>query len=114
MKLLRKEMVENCLPSAPEYRYEFSEPWSAETIRRLTQLGDLDYYAHFPRPFFRVRWREGALMRGVEGEARCRVIFAGEHASRREEFDRQLELLLEAHAVSSKEVVNGSSPAKSL
>ncbi len=102
MKLLRKERMENCLPSAPEYRYEFSEPWSAEAIRELGELGELDYYAHFPRPFFRVRLREGIVIRGVEGDAGCRVIFAGEDASRREEFDRRLARCLSRLAVSSR------------
>lgn len=102
MKLLRKELMENCLPSAPEYRYEFSEPWSAETIRRLGELGELDYYAHFPRPFFRVRVREGVEIRGVEGEACCRVIFAGDDASRREEFDRRLARCFSRLAVNSR------------
>lgn len=102
MRVVRKELVENCLPSAPEYRYEFSEPWSAETIRELGDLGELDYYAHFPRPFFRVRLREGVQIRGVEGDVCCRVIFAGDDALHREEFDRRLACCLSRPAVSSR------------
>ncbi len=114
MKLVHKRLMENCLPSAPEYLYEFSEPWSPQTIRRLAALGQLDYYPQFPRPFFRVRVEGGALMRGVEGEACCRVIFAGKEASRREEFDRRLASLFEGVCGHFKEVLNGSSPTENL
>ena len=90
MNLLRKEPVEGCLPSAPEYRYWFSRPWRRETIGRLRALGSLDYYADFPRPYFRVRLAEGIQIRGVDGEACCRVIFVGDDPARREEFDGRL------------------------
>lgn len=102
MKLLRKERLENCLPSAPEYRYEFSAPWSPETIRRLGELGQLDYYSHFPRPFFRVRLREGAVIRGVEGDACCRVMFAADDALLRQQFDTRLARCLSRPGVNSQ------------
>ncbi len=94
MKLVRKELVENCLPSAPEYRYLFSESWTAEAIGELRRLGRLDYYADFPRPFFRLRTPEGAQLRGVQGEPTCRVVFPGGAARASDDFDARLARLL--------------------
>jgi len=90
MKLLRKERVEGCLPSAPEYRYQFSEPWRRQVIGRLRDLGELDYYADFPRPYFRVRLPGGEQIKGVEGESCCRVLFTRDDPAQREEFEGRL------------------------
>ncbi len=88
MRVLGKERIENCLPSAPEYRYRFTRPWSAAEIERLRRLGQVDYYADFPRPFFRLRLPDGTQMKGVQGDCCCRVIFGpGEEARRLTEFD---------------------------
>jgi len=93
MKPVRKELLEGCLPSAPEYRYVLSEPWTAELIAALRRLGQLDYYADFPRPFFRLRMANGVQMKGIEGEPLCRVLFPGEAAGKIEEFEAELACL---------------------
>lgn len=90
MRLVRKELVEGCLPSAPEYRYVFSEPWTAGLIGCLGCWGQLDYYGDFPRPFFRLRLANGIQMKGVEGEPVCRVVFPGQDRGMSEEFDARL------------------------
>lgn len=91
MKLLSKNRIENCLPTAPEYRYVFSEPWRAGQILRLRRLGELDYYPDFPRPFFRLRLPGGAQMKGVEGDSCCRIVFSGgDETQSMNEFDRIL------------------------
>ncbi len=74
MKLLRAVRVEDCFDGSSVYRYFFDSVWSREEIRRLGELGRLDYYPDFPRPFFRVVGPGGAQLRGVEGERSCQVV----------------------------------------
>jgi hypothetical protein len=67
------EKVEDCLDGTSVYTYVLLEAWSAQTIARLEELGDLDYFPDFPRPYFRVHGNNGLVMEGVEGETSCRV-----------------------------------------
>lgn len=39
-------------------------------LLRLSALGELDYFADFPRPFFRIRAAGGLQLKGVEGWCR--------------------------------------------
>ncbi len=114
MKLLEKERLENCLPSAPEYRCRFSQPWSAAAIERLRGLGQLEYYPDFPRPFFRVLLRGGLQMKGVQGDCCCRLILRpGEEARQLDEFDGLLAACF-AGDPDIKEDTNGSSSTEVL
>jgi hypothetical protein len=67
------EKVESCLDGTNIYSYKLHEAWSPKAIRRLTELGDLDYFTDFPRPYFRVLTESGLVIEGVEGETSCRV-----------------------------------------
>ena len=75
MRIVKVEQLEDCFDNTAEFAYHMSEPWSGPTIRALEELGKLEYFAHFPRPFFRVRTPGGVQIKGVEGETRCRAIY---------------------------------------
>ena len=70
------EKIEDCFDGSKSYRYEFSGVWDRETIFKLERLGKLEYFADFPRPFFRVHLSNGGQIWGVEGESSCRALFS--------------------------------------
>lgn len=74
MKIIRRHKVEDCFDGSSVFSYEISEDWTADNIRCLATLGDLEYFAEFPRPLFRLRTRDGLYVSGVTGAAVCRVV----------------------------------------
>jgi hypothetical protein len=74
MQLISMDKLEDCFDGSVVFQLTVSPSWTSSMIAALAQLGPLDYYAGFPRPFFRVRGPEGFEIRGVEGEDRCRLI----------------------------------------
>ena len=75
MKIEKCEKMDDCFDGSMIYGYTFGETWTRDTIMSLGSLGEVDYFADFPRPFFRVRGEGGLQVKGVEGEPSCRVIF---------------------------------------
>jgi len=67
--------VEDCIDGSSTYSYEFDSEWTSDEIGRLSSLGRLQYFADFPRPFFRVLCSGGGQLKGVEGERTCLAIF---------------------------------------
>ncbi|HGE70810.1 TPA: hypothetical protein ENX78_08255 [Candidatus Poribacteria bacterium] len=88
MKIIQVKKLEDCFDGSTIYEYEFDGFWTYEEIRRLTTLGDLNYYKDFPRPFFRLNGQGGMQIKGVEGENSCTVFFP---KNRKEEMERILE-----------------------
>ena len=74
MKITSRRKVEDCFDGSAVFSYEFSEPWTAVNVRCMASLGELAYYADFPRPLFRLRTRDGLFVSGVAGSVTCRVI----------------------------------------
>lgn len=73
MNLIAFKHVEDCFSDSAVYRCEFDAPWTALEIARLSALGELEYFSRFPRPFFRLRGADGLVLKGVLGEATCRI-----------------------------------------
>jgi hypothetical protein len=73
MRVLRIRQSEQCLEGDEVLEYELEEPWTRSSIVALGEIGELEYYADFPRPFFRVHV-EGGMVKGVEGASGCQVI----------------------------------------
>ncbi len=74
-----KRDIELC-PSGPAtYKYTTVRPVDITAIRRLEdQVGNLEYFPTFARPFYRIHSREKKIqIRGVEGEASFTVVFMG-------------------------------------
>ncbi len=75
MRIVQVKKVEDCFDGSSVYRYWFDTPWTRDAIMGLKALGDLEYFADFPRPFFRVCGHRGLHVKGVEGEDNCQAIF---------------------------------------
>ena len=74
MKVVARHKVEDCFDGSSVFTYEMDAEWTAESVRCLAALGDLEYFADFPRPLFRLRTRDGLFVTGVAGATTCRVI----------------------------------------
>ncbi|MGQ9581857.1 MAG: hypothetical protein ACUVT8_13105, partial [Armatimonadota bacterium] len=75
MKIVEVSRVDDCLESGLAMRYSFDSVLKEEDLKRLREFGNLDYYPDFPRPFFRVRNKNGLTIKGVIDENSCLVIF---------------------------------------
>jgi len=75
MKIVSIKKVEDCFDGSTIFGYEFDQAWSHEAIMQLETLGTVEYFAQFPKPFFRAIGREGLIVKGVEGEPTCRAIY---------------------------------------
>lgn len=75
MRMTGSEKLEDCFDGSMVFRWRFDKPWDRESIAALARLGSLDYFPDFPRPYFRLRTREGLQISGVEGDSACRVVF---------------------------------------
>ena len=75
MRIISKSKVEDCFDGSSVYRYWFAERWTRASIQELRALGELEYFADFPKPFFRVCSKNGMQFKGVEGESSCQVVY---------------------------------------
>ena len=78
MVIQSTEKIESCVSGTQIYLCTFFTTWTREEIARLGEWGDLEYYRDFPRPFFRLRSRNGVFIKGVQGENVCQVVFPHE------------------------------------
>lgn len=90
MTITGQHKVEDCFDGSSVLEYVFDTPWTEEDVLKLREIGEVDYYPHFPRPFFRLRARSGSQAKGVQGETTCRVILPGQ---RKEDAKREFEAL---------------------
>ena len=67
--------VEGCLDSAPVREYRLSEPVGEPLMRSLAEGARLDYYPHFPKPYFRIDRPKAYVIQGVLGADSFRVTF---------------------------------------
>ncbi|HUI80430.1 MAG TPA: hypothetical protein VLY24_21040 [Bryobacteraceae bacterium] len=74
MRLISVEHLEDCFDGSAVFRYQTDEPWTTERICALRQIGTLDYFPDFPRPFYRARTPQGLEIKGLQGERVCRVV----------------------------------------
>jgi len=76
--------VEHCLDGSSVKDLTFDTPVDGEFITRLKDLGSLQYYSDFPRPFYTLTVPGAFSLRGVQGSPAVRMIISGdvEHALR--------------------------------
>ncbi|MEE9912947.1 MAG: hypothetical protein K4571_14630 [Deltaproteobacteria bacterium] len=75
MKVLETRVVEECLDGVVIREVRFDRPIGAGFIRSLEKLGRLEYFPHFPKPFFRVRQSGKYIIKGVEGNETCQIFY---------------------------------------
>ena len=91
MRITSVEKLEDCFDGTSAYFYYFDQPWTRPAILQLAALGTLDYFADFPRPFYRLRGPGGLQLKGVEGLQHCRVIVPRHQQERfRQELEERL------------------------
>jgi len=78
MNIAGRDKVEDCFDGSSVFTYAFSRGWTRDEILKLRELGELDYFPDFPRPFFRLHCKNGLQVKGIEGDPRCRVIYPSE------------------------------------
>jgi hypothetical protein len=74
MKIVACRKLEDCFDGSIVYGYEFSLSWDQDSVQILRCFGELEYFADFPRPLFRVIRKDGLFIKGVAGSNQCRVI----------------------------------------
>jgi hypothetical protein len=88
MRIIGSEKMENCFDSEFVFKYFLDTGWTEETIQTMEALGTLRYYKSFPRPMFQVTCPDGSIIKGLERDAECRVIFSRmDPAASRKEFE---------------------------
>ena len=75
MKVIAKKRVEECLDGTIIKEFRLNTVVTKELIHFLGTMGNLDYYGHFPRPFYRITQRGAFILKGVEGNATFQVLF---------------------------------------
>jgi hypothetical protein len=68
--------MENCIDGDFVYQYDFDSRWTKDSIQALRELGQLKYYASFPKPMFQLICTDGTFVKGVQGLNECRVIYS--------------------------------------
>ncbi|MBP7342399.1 MAG: hypothetical protein KA957_08815 [Syntrophaceae bacterium] len=75
MKVLETRVVEECLDGIVIREVLFDGRIGANFIKKLEILGTLEYFPHFPKPFFRVQQSGKYIIKGVEGNETCRIFY---------------------------------------
>ena len=73
--MLESKEVEECLDGVIIKELLFDEPVKETLIRHMGELGNLQYFPHFPRPFYRITKKGKFILKGVEGNSTCQVFF---------------------------------------
>jgi hypothetical protein len=108
MKIISCEKAENCFESDFVYIYFFDTEWTKDSIKGMKIFGTLTYYETFPRPMFQVKCPDNTIIKGVQGEKECRIIFSRKDpAGAQESFDSRWD---DMHN-KGKEVHDGSETA---
>ena len=88
MRIIASTKLEDCFDGSVVYGYDFDEPWRRAAIEALGELGDLQFFADFPRPLFKLTSPAGTFIKGVGGSTSCRVVFPRENtALEKEKFE---------------------------
>lgn len=74
MKIISCRKIEDCFDGSAVFNYEVSESWTADNVRCLGVLGELELFLDFPRPLFRLKTAEGLFFSCVANSATCRVV----------------------------------------
>lgn len=74
MKILKIRDDENCFDDSFIKEVLFDQPVDKKFIDYLDELGELQYFPDFPRPYYKVDCPEKFILKGVEGSARAQLI----------------------------------------
>jgi hypothetical protein len=75
LKILNRIKIEDCFDGSAVFNYQLSESWTKDIAYNLACLGEFQYFADFPRPFFRLKTESGLFLNGIAGANDCRIVF---------------------------------------
>ena len=75
MRIVEEQKIQDCFDGSLEFLFVFDSAIDENFIKNFSNLGLLEYFSDFPKPFFRVRTDAGMQIKGVLGETTFRVIF---------------------------------------
>jgi hypothetical protein len=70
--------LENCLQRSESREVALDSPVTEELMRRLAGEGALQYFPHFPRPYFRIDHPSAWVVQGIIGDCKLRIQLFGE------------------------------------
>ncbi len=76
VRVLAITLVEHCLDSSTVKEIEIDQPLDEQLMRRLASEARLQYYPHFPKPYFRIERERYYVIQGVFGNTVFRVTFS--------------------------------------
>lgn len=71
--------LQGCLDRSEAMEVGLDEPVTEALIRRLGQEGSLQYFPHFPRPYFRIDHASAWLIQGIVGTPKLRIQLFGDN-----------------------------------
>jgi hypothetical protein len=74
MRVVDIRKVEDCFDGSRIYELHLDRECSQSVVNHLAELGQLEYFQDFCRPFFRVLRGKKSVIRGVEGNQHFRVV----------------------------------------
>lgn len=95
MKIVEEIKLEDCFDGSSVFRLKFDSVIEQAFVMGFRDLGKLDYFKDFPRPFFKVSMDNRIILKGVEGEDNCQVIYPrhGKEEARSELFKHITEVI---------------------
>lgn len=73
--MLESKEVEECLDGVTIKEFLLDKPVKEAFIHHMGELGGLQYYPHFPRPFFKITKKGVFILKGVQGNTTFQVFF---------------------------------------
>jgi hypothetical protein len=77
VKIASAVEVERCLDGTSVMDVTFEFPVTKELIDAMRNIGSVQYYGDFPRPFYTLEVPAAFSLRGVEGSPSVRMITSG-------------------------------------
>jgi hypothetical protein len=112
MKVCAITHREDCVDGAVVKDVHIEGTINRRVIQHLGELGTLQYYPQFPKPFFKLDLGDGAAAKGVEGETSFRVRIIGRQESLIEKLVQHIRTLDAAPAGTLSPTLPGSGPGR--
>lgn len=87
VRITETRIIETCLDGTETIEKIMDHPSDRQFIHHLAALGKLEYFADFPRPFFRITRNGSFILKGVEGTCSFQVFII----RNREDAEREIE-----------------------
>lgn len=76
MHVIDSQLLESCIDKSVVRALHLSESLGERVMHRMARRGRLQYFPHFPRPYFRIDRSQVYVVQGVFGNREVRVTFS--------------------------------------